>query len=179
MGNKSGNQPLRALIVQRTGGTPLFIEETIRTFAEGGALHGHAGRYSLTAELPSIKIPETVQAILATRIDRLPLEQKMLLQTASVIGPVFSIALLGKDVYLAEPALQNFLADLQAAQFIYESSNAASVQYKFNHALTHEIAYGSLLSSRRQPLHARVLRAMKSRYRGRIQEFMKASPTIP
>lgn len=174
LGNDSNNEQLRALIVQRTGGTPLFIEETIRTLAESGTLHGHAGSYALTEELPSIKIPETVQAILATRIDRLAPEQKILLQTASVIGPVFSISLLREIADLAEPELQSLLADLQAAQFIYESPNATSVQFRFNHTLTHEIAYGSLLSNRRQTLHARVLRAMESQYRGKLQEFVES-----
>ena len=174
LGNDSDNNQLRALIVQRTGGTPLFIEETIRTLAESGTLRGHAGSYALTENLPTIKIPETVQAILATRIDRLAPEQKILLQTASVIGPVVPIALLREIADFAEPELQNLLADLQAAQFIYESPSAASVQFKFRHTLTHEIAYGSLLSNRRQALHARVLRAMESQYQGRLQEFFES-----
>ncbi|MEJ2376810.1 MAG: adenylate/guanylate cyclase domain-containing protein [Pseudolabrys sp.] len=175
LGDDSKNQQLRALIVQRTGGTPLFIEETIRTLAESGALHGHAGSYSLIEELPSIKIPETVQAILATRIDRLIPEQKALLQTASVIGPVFPIALLREIADVAEPELQHLLAELQAAHFIYESPNAiSSEQFRFKHTLTHEIAYGTLLSTKRRTLHAHVLHAMESLYRGKLQEFVES-----
>jgi class 3 adenylate cyclase/tetratricopeptide (TPR) repeat protein len=174
LGNDPDNEQLRALIVQRTGGTPLFIEETINTLAESGALRGHPGAYVLTQELRSIRIPETVQAVLATRIDRLGSEQKALLQTASVFGPEVPITLLREIADLTEHKLQDVLGDLQAAEFLYESPTAASVQFKFRHALTHEVAYNGLLSSKRQILHGRVLRAMELQYQDSVPEHLES-----
>ena len=174
MGNDPGNDQLRALIIQRTGGTPLFIEETINALAESGALRGHPGAYALTQELRSIKIPETVQAVLATRIDRLGPEQKALLQTASVVGPEVSIALLREIADLTEHKLQELLRDLQAAEFLYETPTAASIQFRFRHPLTHEVAYSSLLSTKRQILHGHVLRAMELQHQDNLQERIES-----
>jgi class 3 adenylate cyclase/tetratricopeptide (TPR) repeat protein len=174
LGDDPGNEQLRTLIVQRTGGTPLFIEETINTLADSGTLRGHLGAYSLTQELRSIRIPETVQAVLATRIDRLGLSQKTLLQTASVLGPEIPITLLREIADLSERELQDLLGDLQAAEFLYESPTAASAQFKFRHALTHEVAYNSLLSSKRQILHGRVLRAMELQYQDDIKGCLES-----
>jgi class 3 adenylate cyclase/tetratricopeptide (TPR) repeat protein len=173
LGNDVTNEELRALIVERTGGTPLFIEETIRTLVESGVLRMHAGGCELTRELREIRIPESVQAVIAARIDSLAPKRKTLLQIASVIGPDVPIMLLREVVDLAEPELQKLLADLQAAQFLYETPNAASFQLKFRHALVHEVAYGSLVSSKRQMLHARVLRAMESQSQENPQEFVE------
>ena len=174
LGSDPGNDQLRALIIRRSGGTPLFIEETINTLTESGALSGHPGAYLLTQDLRTVRIPETVQAILATRIDRLGPEQKTLLQTASVVGPEVPFTVLREIVDLADHELRDLLGDLQAAEFLYERPNAASVQFNFKHALTHEVAYSSLLSTKRQILHARVLRAMEAQYEDNLQEFVES-----
>ncbi len=174
LGDDATNEELRALIVERTEGTPLFIEETIRTLVESGVLRMHAGGYELTRELREIQIPESVQAVIAARIDSLAPKPKTLLQIASVIGSDIPIMLLREVVDLVEPELQKLLADLQAAQFLYETPNVASFQLKFRHALVHEVAYGSLVSSKRQMLHARVLRAMESQSQENPQEFVES-----
>ena len=159
------NAELRALIVERTDGTPLFIEETVRTLVENGALRLRAGGYELTRQIPDIRIPETVQSVIAARIDSLSPKRKSLLQIASVIGSSIPIMLLREVVDLSESELQNLLAELKAAQFLYETPNPIYAQLKFRHALIHEVAYGSLISARRQMLHARVLRGMESQFR--------------
>jgi class 3 adenylate cyclase/tetratricopeptide (TPR) repeat protein len=156
---------LRALIVERTEGTPLFIEETIRTLVESGALRMRAGGYELTRQIPEIRIPETVQSVIAARIDSLSPKRKTLLQIASVIGLDIPITLLREVVDLSEAELQELLAELKAAQFLYETPNPIYAQLKFRHGLIHEVAYGTLISAKRQMLHARVLRAMESQYR--------------
>ena len=125
-----------------------------------GVLRGGVGAYELAQELQSIKIPDSVQAVLASRIDRLAPEQRELLQTAAVIGSDFAIALLENVADLAPDKLRALLADLQAAEFVYQVLNTASRQFRFKHALTHEVTYGSLLSRRRQELHGRVVRAL-------------------
>lgn len=160
-----GNADLRALIVERTDGTPLFIEETIRTLVESGALRLRTGGYELTRQIPEIRIPETVQLVISARIDSLSPRRKTLLQVASVIGSNIPIMLLREVADLSETELQRLLAELKAAQFVYEAPNPIYPQLKFRHAMIHEIAYGSLTLPKRQTLHARVLRAMESQYR--------------
>jgi class 3 adenylate cyclase/tetratricopeptide (TPR) repeat protein len=173
LGDHAANAELRALIVERTEGTPLFIEETIRTLVESGVLRIRTGGYELTREIREIQIPETVQSVIAARIDSLSPKRKTLLQIASVIGSDIPLLLLREVVDLAEADLQNLLAELQAAQFLYETPNAASVQLKFSHALVHEVAYGGLISAKRQMLHARVLRAMESQNREKPQDLVE------
>ena len=174
LGEGADNAGLRSLIVSRTGGTPLFIEETVRTLVESGALRGRDGGYELTRELREIQIPETVQSVIAARIDRLSAKRKALLQMASVIGSDIPLTLLRDVVDLAGLELQKLLAELQTAHFLIERSSATSVQWKFRHALVHEVAYGGLIAARRQMLHARVLRAMEAQNRDNVQDVVES-----
>jgi class 3 adenylate cyclase/tetratricopeptide (TPR) repeat protein len=174
LGDSAATVELRALIVGRTGGTPLFIEETIRTLVESGVLRAGAGGYELTREIHEIQIPETVQLVIAARIDSLSPKRKTLLQIASVIGSEIPIMLLREVVDLAEAELQRLMAELQAAQFLYQTPDATSVQLKFGHALVHEVVYGGLISAKRQMLHARVLRAMETQNQEKPQELVES-----
>ena len=106
-------------------------------------------------------MPATVQAVLAARIDRLPPEEKRLLQTAAVIGMEVPLPLLQAIAELPEEALHHGLAHLQAAEFLYETRLFPEPEYTFKHALTHEVAYRSLLQERRRALHARMSRPWK------------------
>jgi tetratricopeptide (TPR) repeat protein len=108
-----------------------------------------------------IQIPATVQAVLAARIDRLPPMDKALLQTASVVGKDVPFALLQAIAEVAEDALHAAVGRLQAAEFLYETSLFPDLEYTFKHALTHEVAYGSLLHERRRTLHARIVEAIE------------------
>ena len=107
-----------------------------------------------------------MQAVLAARIDRLPAEDKRLLQTAAVIGKDVPFALLQAIAELPEEALHRGLAHLQAAEFLYETRLFPDLEYTFKHALTHEVAYGSLLQERRRALHARIVEAIERARRG-------------
>jgi tetratricopeptide (TPR) repeat protein len=111
-----------------------------------------------------------VQAVLAARIDRLPQEDKRVLQEAAVIGKDVPIALLQAVTELPEAELRPRLAHLRAAEFFYETSLVPELEYTFQHALTHEVAYGSLLQERRRSLHARVLEAIERLYPDRLVE---------
>ncbi|HYW64107.1 MAG TPA: adenylate/guanylate cyclase domain-containing protein [Bradyrhizobium sp.] len=174
LGDGPANAELRALIVARTGGTPLFIEETVRSLIESGALRAHDADYELTRELKEIQIPETVQSVIAARIDRLNPKRKTLLQMASVIGADIPLALLRDVLDVAGLELQKLLGDLQAAHFLIETASAATAQWKFTHALIHEVAYGGLISAKRQMLHARVLHAMELQNRANPQEVVES-----
>lgn len=174
LGNDEANGQLRELIVQRTDGIPLFIEETIRSLVEGGVLRGRIGNYKLSRELHDIRIPETVQAVLASRIDRLIPAQRDLLQTASVIGADVQVTLLERIAGIDGHELRTLLADLQGSDFLYQVPNTTSFQFRFKHALTHEVAYGSLLSKTRRNLHGQIVRAIESQYRGNLAEMAES-----
>jgi tetratricopeptide (TPR) repeat protein len=115
-------------------------------------------------------VPATVQAVLAARIDRLPPEEKRLLQTAAVIGTEVPLPLLQAIAELPEAALHRGLAHLQAAEFLYETRLFPEPDYTFKHALTHEVAYGSLLLERRRGLHARLVEALEGLAGERVAE---------
>ncbi len=162
--------PLRQLLIERTEGNPLFLEESVRTFVETEVLVGERGRYRLAKAVPSIQVPATVQAVLAARIDRLPPEEKRLLQSAAVIGEEVPYALLQATVELPEEELRRLLGHLQAAEFLYETSLFPEVEYTFKHGLTYQVAYGSLLQERRRALHAKIAEAIERVYPDRLIE---------
>jgi len=164
LGHDASVDPLKDLLAARTGRNPLFLEESVRALVEAGALLGERGSYRLTRSIDGIQVPPTVQAILASRIDRLPNEEKRLLEMASVIGTDFSFALLQVVADSNEEALREGLAHLRAAEFLYETSLFPDLEYTFEHALTQEVAYGGLLLERRRELHARVVEALETLY---------------
>ena len=160
LGDDPSLAPLKQLLIARTAGNPFFLEESVRTLVETGVLVGEPGAYRLAQALPSIQVPATVQAVLAARIDRLPPEEKRLLQTTAVIGTEVPLPLLQAIAELPEVTLHRGLAHLQAAEFLYETRLFPEPEYTFKHALTHEVAYNSLLLERRRVLHARIVEAL-------------------
>ena len=170
LGDDPSLAPLKPLLIARTEGNPFFLEESVRTLVETGVLVGEPGAYRLAQALPTMQVPATVQAVLAARIDRLPPEEKRLLQTAAVIGTEVPLPLLQAIAELPEAALHRGLAHLQAAEFLYETRLFPEREYTFKHALTHEVAYGSLLLERRRVLHARLVEALEALAPDRVAE---------
>ena len=170
LGGEVALRPLKALLVQRTEGNPFFLEESVRTLVETGALAGERGAYHLTRELSGVRVPATVQSVLAARIDRLPAEEKRLLQVAAVIGKDVPRALLEAVAASEGLDLHHCLANLQAAELVYEAQIFPEQQYTFKHALTHDVAYGSLLHERRRALHARIVGALEQVHAGNLGE---------
>src|SRR5262249_55409578 len=121
LGHDADLVPLKQLLMTRTEGNPFFLEESVRTLVETGVLVGAPGAYRLAQALPTIQVPATVQAVLAARIDRLPPEEKQLLQTAAVIGHEVPLRLLQAIAELPEEAIHRGLIRLQAAEFLYET----------------------------------------------------------
>ncbi len=154
-------EPLKRALIERTGGNPLFLEESVRTLVETKILTGERGAYRLTKSAERIEVPASVQAILAARIDRLPPEGKALLQTAAAIGKDVPYALLRRVAQLPEEAMRRCIANLRAAEFLYDTSFLPELAYTFKHALTHEVAYGCLLHGQRRALHARIAAAIE------------------
>jgi class 3 adenylate cyclase/tetratricopeptide (TPR) repeat protein len=170
LGDDAGLAPLKERLIDRTGGNPFFLEESVRTLVETQVLVGERGAYRLTKALPSIQIPATVQVVLAARIDQLPSEEKRLLQAAAVIGKDVPFALLQAIAELPAEDLRRDVAHLQAAEFLYETRLFPELEYTFKHALTHEVAYGSLLQERRHALHVRIVEAIEMLYPNRLAE---------
>jgi predicted ATPase len=127
-------------IHERTKGNPFFIEEVVQSLVESGHLTGARGAYRLTTAIEALEVPASVQAVLAARIDRLPEQEKQVLQTAAVIGKTFSEALLCRVVMSAatigETELSAALSALVAAEFLYEAALYPELQYSFKHPLT-------------------------------------------
>ena len=165
--------PLKPLLIARTEGNPLFLEESVRTLVEVGALAGSGGAYRLIRPLDTISMPPTVQAILAARIDRLGAEDKRLLQAAAVVGKDVPFAMLMAVADLEENELRQGLERLQATEFLYEVRLFPELEYTFKHALTHEVAYGSLLGDRRRALHAALVGAIERLYADRLDEHVE------
>ena len=165
LGGGRSLDPLKRLLLERTEGNPFFLEESVRTLVEGGVLVGDRGAFRLARALDTTHVPATVQAVLASRIDRLPPSVKHLLQSAAVIGKTVALTLLETVAEMAALELRRGLAQLQAAEFLYETSLFPELEYTFKHALTLEVAYQSLLRERRRTLHAGVLAALEARSR--------------
>jgi class 3 adenylate cyclase/tetratricopeptide (TPR) repeat protein len=170
LGADASLEPLTRLLIERAQGNPLFLEESVRALLETGVLAGERGAYRLTEAVHVVQIPATVQAILAARIDRLPPEDKSLLQSASVVGNDVPLPLLHAIADLSDTDLALGLARLQAAEFVYETRLFPDVEYMFKHAMTHEVAYASLLHERRRALHARVVEAIERLYPNPLAE---------
>jgi class 3 adenylate cyclase/tetratricopeptide (TPR) repeat protein len=159
LGDDPGLAPLKQLLVKR--GNPFFLEETVRTLMETKALAGERGRYRLTQPVQAIHVAPTVQVVLAARIDRLPAEEKRLLQTASVVGKDVPFTLLQAIADLPDEALRRGLGHLQAAEFVYETGLYPDLEYSFKHALTHEVTVAGVLHERQRVLHARIVDALE------------------
>jgi len=200
LGSEPDLAPLKRIIIEKTEGNPFFMEETVQVLLDEGALVRN-GTTRLTKPLRELKIPPTVQAILAARIDRLPAEQKDLLQTLAVIGMEFKLGLV-RQVWQpptisaiastnpdattmaltlsrkeADPEasdLESMLSELQLGEFIYEQPAVGDLEYTFKHALTHDVAYNSVLNERRRLLHERIGSRLESVYRDNLGDHLAA-----
>src|SRR6058998_3307271 len=150
--------PLRARIEARARGNPLFVEEMIRSLVERGVLRGERGAYGLAAPIEDITLPETVQAVLASRIDRLAHRDKDVLQAAAVVGRDVPIELLRTVVDLPAPELAASLERLSTAELLGPAESPG--EHAFRHPLAQEVAYRTQLLDRRRGTHAAVARAL-------------------
>src|SRR5437867_2547922 len=158
LGSDPALAPLRARIEARARGNPLFVEEIVRSLVERGALRGERGAYAPAAPVEEVALPETVQAVLASRIDRLAHRDRDVLQAAAVVGPAVPTELLRDVVELPGPELAASLERLAPAELLGPAE--ASGERVFRHPLTHEVAYRTQLVDRRRRTHAGVARAL-------------------
>src|SRR5262249_53163598 len=135
VGHDIALQPLRRLLIEHTGGNPFFLEESVRNLIDTRALVRIRGAYRPAQNLHSLPVPPTVSAVLATRIDTLPPEDKQVLQAAAVIGKDVPYSLLRAITDLAEADLSRAIERLQAAEFVREVRRVPDLEYRFKHAL--------------------------------------------
>jgi class 3 adenylate cyclase len=155
LGDDETVAPLLPLIADRARGNPLFIEELVRKFEEGGNLTGERGAYHLAQAPDPRLVPDTVQAIIAARIDARPEAEKAVLQTAAVIGREFDGPLLARLLGPEGASLPDIVQRLSQAGLVHEQAGASTV-FAFRHPMVHDVAYRSLLSDRRRALHGAV-----------------------
>jgi tetratricopeptide (TPR) repeat protein len=162
-------EELQTLIVRKAEGNPFFVEEVVKSLLEVGALRQAGEGYVLAKRLDEIFVPDTIQDVIMARIDRLEEAPKRTLQLASVIGREFTRRLLDQ---LAEirGRTEEVLRELKAIELIYEKSIFPELAYMFKHALTHEVAYNSLLVQRRKELHRLIGLAIEELYADRLAE---------
>ena len=171
LGSNASLEPLTHVLIGRTAGNPFFLEESVRTLVEMGALTGEHGAYQLVRPLQAIQVPATVQDVIAARIDRLCATDKTLLQMASVLGKDVPLGLLQAIAEIAEDELHAAIGRLQAAEFLYGVEFFPDIEYTFKHALTHQVAYGSLLQERRRALHFGIMETIERLYPDRLPEY--------
>jgi tetratricopeptide (TPR) repeat protein len=166
-------EPLKALLVARTDGNPLFLEESVRALVETQALLGEPGSRRLVKALETVQVPGSVQAVLAARIDPPERPGQARAAVRLVIGKDVSLPVLEAIADLPGDALRAALGQLQAGELLHEASFFPEVEYTFKHALTHEVAYGSLLHETRRALHARIVEVTEALYPGRLGEHVE------
>ncbi|HEY7363898.1 MAG TPA: adenylate/guanylate cyclase domain-containing protein, partial [Methylomirabilota bacterium] len=163
LGSGEDVAPLKQMLIERTEGNPLFLEESVRTLIESKVLVGEPGAYRLDRALANIQIPTSVKAVIESRVDRLAPEDKRLLQWAAVIGREVPLVLLEAVAELPSSDLRRALERLQVAGFLYEARLFPDLEYAFRHPSAHEVVYAGLLKERRRLLHGRVLGAIEAR----------------
>jgi class 3 adenylate cyclase/tetratricopeptide (TPR) repeat protein len=161
---------LRDLILNRAAGNPLFMEEFTYTLLENGSIEKRDNQYVLSTKVSNIQVPDTIQGIIAARMDRLEDNLKRTMQVASVIGRDFAFRILHTVTGMREE-LKSYLLNLQGLEFIYEKSLFPELEYIFKHALTQEVAYNSLLQKRRKEIHEHIGKAIEQIYADRLEEF--------
>jgi tetratricopeptide (TPR) repeat protein len=161
---------IRELILNRTSGNPLYMEELTHSLLENGSIRKKDRQFVLSGKASDIQVPDTIQGIIAARMDRLDDNIKRTMQAASVIGRDFAFRILQTITGLREE-LKAYLINLQGLEFIYEKSLFPELEYIFKHALTQEVAYNSVLHKRRKEIHGKIGRAIEEIYAESLEEF--------
>jgi class 3 adenylate cyclase/tetratricopeptide (TPR) repeat protein len=161
---------IKELILARASGNPLFIEEFTQTLLENGTIKCEDHSFILNGAASDIDVPDTIQGLIAARIDRLEDNIKRIMQVASVIGRDFTYRIL-KSITGLHEELKTYLLNLQGLEFIYEKRLFPELEYIFKHALIQEVTYYSLLKTRRKELHRKVGETMEEQFAERLNEY--------
>jgi DNA-binding NtrC family response regulator/tetratricopeptide (TPR) repeat protein len=160
---------LRALIADKAEGNPFFVEELVHSLIEDGSLRCDNGHIVVARDLARLAVPHTVQDVLSARIDRLAEDARRAIQVASVIGREFALRLLAR-ISDAGEGIRGPVEELRSLELIYEKALHPELAYMFKHALTHDVAYESVVADRRRRLHVTIGRAIEDLYADRLAE---------
>jgi predicted ATPase len=162
---------LRTLVMQKTEGNPYFIEEVVHSLIDQGAVYRDGGslRWKEGTSIADIAIPDSLQALLMARIDRLDQETRATLQMAAVIGRSFYYRIL---LAISDTAMvvDGHLRSLQRVELLREAGRLPELEYIFRHELTRDAAYATILNRRRREFHLRVAEAIEQLFEGRLEE---------
>jgi class 3 adenylate cyclase/tetratricopeptide (TPR) repeat protein len=163
----------QSILIERSGGNPLFAEEFIQLLVDRGLIDLESHDRPV-AELHDIPVPESLQALIASRLDQLPHEDKALLQDAAVVGKVFWSGALAALCGCDEPSVHDRLADVLRRELVRPNRASAldgQTEYTFWHALIRDVAYGQIPRAKRELKHLSVARWLKGTVADRIPDF--------
>jgi DNA-binding NtrC family response regulator/tetratricopeptide (TPR) repeat protein len=173
LGRDPSLDPVKQMLKTRTEGNPFFIEECARALAENQSLIGEVSQYRLGTAPRHVALPLTVQAVIATRINRLSAQEKTVLQSAAVIGKDVRVGILRSIAGVSDEAFEAILQSLRRAEFMHETRVYPDLDYTFKHVLTHEVVYDSLLPETRRELHSRIVDAIERLDHDRLAEHVE------
>ncbi len=146
------------------------MEELTYNLLDNGSIQKKEDRFILARDISCLQVPDTIQGIIAARMDRLEESLKRIMQVAAVIGREFAFRILEALLEMKE-GLKSGLVNLQGLEFIYAKSLFPELEYMFRHALVQEVAYNSLLINRRKEIHEKIGQAIESLHAQRLEEF--------
>jgi DNA-binding NtrC family response regulator len=173
LGNDPSLDTIKQMLRTRTEGNPLFLEECARALVETQSLVGEVSQYRLRTAQPHFSLPLTVQAVIATRMNRLSSDEKNVLQSAAVIGKDVRVGILRSVAGVSDEAFDVALKSLQRAEFMHETRAYPDLEYTFKHVLTHEVVYDSVLPKTRRELHARIVEVIERLHHDRLDEHVE------
>ena len=163
-------ESVRETILQKSEGNPFFIEEIIRSLIEQGMVYHEADRWKACAEIKEINVPDTIQSVVLSRVDRLKEEARYVLQCASVIGRLFRYRLLD-HLTAYENKLDSYLSDFEERDLVYEERAVPELEYAFKHAFTQEATYQGILERSRKAFHHQVALGIEKLYKERLEDY--------
>jgi class 3 adenylate cyclase/tetratricopeptide (TPR) repeat protein len=171
LGTDNIDRDLEELILEKSEGVPLFIEEFVKSLKDLNMIERKKGKYHLTEDIQKVSVPSTIQDVITTRIDALPEGAKEILQVGSVIEREFSYLLLKKVTGLSDNRLTAELSSLKDSELLYERGIHPESIYVFKHALTRDVVYDSILTERKKRLHLDIGNAIEDLYKENIDEY--------
>lgn len=168
---KDITKDFRELIIEKSQGNPFYIEELVKSLIEQGYVKEEKGTWKFTGDVKKLQLPDTVEAVILSRIDRLDLQERDVLQVASVLGREFDDFLIG-GIYPDEALLGRSLKNLQRLDLIKQEKREKQPRYFFKHIMTREVAYGTLSFTRKQELHRQTGVFVEDRLKERKEEFL-------
>jgi class 3 adenylate cyclase/tetratricopeptide (TPR) repeat protein len=171
LGIENIERNLEDVILEKTEGIPLFIEEFVRSLKDIQAIEKKGNSYHLTKDIQDMTIPSTIQDVIMARVDSLPEAAKELLQRGAIIEREFSHELIKRVIDLGEQELLSHLSVLKDAELLFERGIYPECTYIFKHALTREVVYDSILTKRKMQLHEDIGQVIEKIYTERIEEF--------